>query len=145
MKVYVMNQDPQVYEHDLDADQVEKYSKKVLAYFRKRLKRIIPDCSIIFVDEKEIRKLNKRYRDIDKPTDVLSFNSEEDGYLGDILIAKSVVASYARKFSVPFEEELKRDIIHGIMHLLGYDHTSHLYTDTHEEMFAIQEDILRTL
>ncbi len=104
--------------------------------------RKLSDISMVFVSVKEIRSLNRKFRNIDKATDVLSFESDEDGagYLGDIVLCPEVIQKYARKFSEEFERELIRDIIHGIMHLLGADHKHSL--NMVEPMFVLQEKIL---
>jgi probable rRNA maturation factor len=143
MKVTVISQDSTTYKGDLTNKQITEFVKACVVDLRQETKRIIPDISVIFVSSTKIAALNKKYRDIDTPTDVLSFASEEDGYLGDIIIAKEVVESYAQKNEVIFAEELKRDILHGIMHLLGFEHTKDLVEGKHEKMFILQEKILQ--
>jgi len=74
--------------------------------------------NIAFVASDDMRGHNKRYREIDKPTDVLSFNYGKDG---EILLCEEVIAQYRGK-----DEEISdatlRTIIHGVLHLFGYDH-----------------------
>ncbi|MDD4178761.1 MAG: rRNA maturation RNase YbeY [Candidatus Margulisbacteria bacterium] len=77
---------------------------------------------VSFVSEKEIRRLNKAYRKKDKATDVLSFAYGRDGIMGDVLICKAVAKKNAGKFNNTYEQELKRLVIHGVLHVLGYDH-----------------------
>jgi len=86
-----------------------------------------PDLTIAFVGTDAIRTLNRRFMRRDKPTDVLSFPlgaAGPDGrfYLGDIMIAVPVAARQARERGHGLEEELKLLVIHGFLHLLGYDH-----------------------
>lgn len=78
--------------------------------------------AVSFTGDKEIRALNRRYRKIDRATDVLSFYMGEDGALGDVIISAETAARNARRFGVKLEDELKRLVIHGTLHLLGYDH-----------------------
>lgn len=78
--------------------------------------------SLAFVDAKEIKKLNKNFRKKNKPTDVLSFALEENGYLGEIIICPEIVKENAKKYGVPTKQEIMKVFIHGILHLLGYDH-----------------------
>jgi probable rRNA maturation factor len=94
-------------------------------------------------------KVNKEYRDIDGPTDVLSFEQgdeylDDDGkrwfMAGDILISLDTLVSNAREFGVSADEELKRLIIHGVLHLDGMDHETN---DSGEPMLIRQEEILR--
>jgi probable rRNA maturation factor len=91
-----------------------------------------------------MRGLNAQYRNIDAPTDVLSFSlGEKEGDMwaaGDIVIALPVVSENAKYFGVSEEEELKRLVIHGILHLEGFDHATN---DVNEPMLVLQENILR--
>jgi len=78
--------------------------------------------SLSFVDDKVIRGLNKRYRKIDRATDVLSFEMGEDGMLGDIVISVDCAKRNAKRFEASLNDEIKRLVVHGALHLLGYDH-----------------------
>jgi probable rRNA maturation factor len=88
--------------------------------------------AIEFVDEERSRELNREHRDIDEPTDVLSFGVDEDGVsagpreLGDIVICP------------PFTEDLREAVVHGALHLSGMDHE----TDD-GEMLALQAELMR--
>ena len=78
--------------------------------------------SVVFVTDGAIRRYNRDYRGFDKPTDVLSFKGE-DGYLGDILISSETAYNQARKSStLSFETNIHRLLLHGLLHLMGYDH-----------------------
>lgn len=86
--------------------------------------------SLVFVGNLRMRQLNRDYRGIDKPTDVLSF-SYNDGvdldpegchYLGDVVISPQTAAKYAEELGLTFDLEIKHLILHGILHLCGYDH-----------------------
>jgi len=94
-------------------------------------KRPAPDeteVTVVFLNDKQIRWYNNEFRKKDYPTDVLSFpvnESTEDGhYLGDILISMERTASQAREKHHTVHKELKILLLHGILHLLGYDHES---------------------
>lgn len=92
------------------------------------------EVSINFVTDEEIHVLNRGYRDVDRPTDVLSF--ECDGYedddvpfvegmsfeLGDIVIAPDVAEKQAPEYGLSFEDEMSLLVTHGLLHLCGYDH-----------------------
>jgi probable rRNA maturation factor len=95
------------------------------------------ELGVLFVGEKRIRLLNRRYRGIDRPTDVLSFPQFEGlkeikeqqkkapsaGIpLGDIVICPSVAMKNAARYSTTLKEEIRRLLVHGFLHLLGYDH-----------------------
>ncbi len=79
--------------------------------------------NLIFVKDKKIKELNKNFRKKNKPTDVLAFPMGEDGILGDIAISVETARKNAKAYSVSFEQEIKRLIIHGVLHLLGYKHS----------------------
>jgi len=118
------------------------------------------EVALTFVDDKRIRELNREYRGIDRPTDVLSFALNEDGgepdivfgdlsddeddpisgMLGDIVISLERAKAQSEAYGHSLEREIGFLFVHGFLHLLGYDH------QTEEEeriMFAKQEEILR--
>lgn len=102
--------------------------------------------SVIFVNEKRIRKINRECRGIDRVTDVISFAFEEASgvcpdyrFLGDIYVCIPRMEEQAREYGHSVKRELSFLVVHGILHLLGYDHM----TKSEEEvMFARQEMIL---
>lgn len=80
------------------------------------------ELSVLLTGNEEIRALNRDYRGKDKPTDVLSFPMEDDILLGDVVISTEKAASQAAEFGVTADEEMARLLVHGILHLAGYDH-----------------------
>ena len=83
------------------------------------------DIELLIVKNDEIRELNKEHRNIDKATDVLSFPLEYDFVnmpLGSIVISTDFVEEKAKEYGHEFDEEFSLLFIHGILHLLGYDH-----------------------
>ncbi len=110
------------------------------------------EVSVNFVDNKEIQIINRNYRQIDKPTDVISFALEEEGegeikvigeeipiVLGDIIISVDKAQEQALEYNHSFERELGFLALHGFLHLLGYDH---MQEDEEKRMFGRQEEIL---
>ena len=81
-------------------------------------------ATIAFVSDKRIRELNRQFRGIDKATDVLSFPADEPNELnlGDIAISAETAALQARENSLSFDGEIAQLILHGLLHLSGYDH-----------------------
>jgi len=115
----------------------EKIVKDVSNYFNENT-----EISLILVNNEEIRNLNRDYRNIDRETDVLSFVDEDGEYLGDIFINIERVYSQAKEYNHSVEREFAFLLVHGILHLKGYDH----HTNEEEiEMFAKQEEILNEL
>ena len=89
------------------------------------------EISVTFVDMEEIHQLNRDYREVDSPTDVLSFpqfddlnDLPEDGEiaLGDVVICKQKAEEQAEEFGHSFEREIIYLFVHSVLHLLGYDH-----------------------
>lgn len=87
--------------------------------------------SFILTDNEYIREINKKYRKKNRPTDVISFAYRENPFpavddgieeLGDIYLSMEKVLSQADEYNVSLENELKRLLVHGILHLIGYDH-----------------------
>lgn len=81
-------------------------------------------ATIAFVSDKTIRQLNRQFRGVDKSTDVLSFPAEDTDKtnLGDIAISVETAARQAKENSLTFDREVAQLIVHGLLHLSGYDH-----------------------
>lgn len=77
--------------------------------------------SVAFLEPKEIKVFNEKYRDSTGPTDVLSFDGDDD-FLGEVLVSPQIVKEQANRHGLKFEKEIRRVLIHGVLHLLGYDH-----------------------
>jgi probable rRNA maturation factor len=105
------------------------------------------ELSIVLVSDAQIKRLNKLYRNKDKPTDVLSFPIGEkvNGWLilGDIVISVDTAKKQAQELGYSLEEELKRLLVHGLVHLLGYDHE--LGGEEEKKFFELEEFVLREL
>ena len=78
-------------------------------------------ATIAFVSDKKIRELNRQFRGIDKATDVLSFPSDGPD-LGDIAVSVDTAAAQAKENGLKLDEEIAQLILHGLLHLSGYDH-----------------------
>jgi len=107
-----------------------------------------PSLSIRITTDSEIQDMNLRYRGINKATDVLSFGGDfqdpdlETRYLGDVVISYSQAETQANKRGHQPGEELQLLVVHGVLHLLGYDHTSE---EDKNIMWSLQESILARL
>jgi probable rRNA maturation factor len=103
------------------------------------------EISIVLENNEQIRKLNKDYRGLDEPTDVLSFSFNEldpdtgSNYLGDVIISTQKVKKQALDQGHSIKKELVTLIIHGILHLAGYDHSTE---KEEKEFFDLQNEIL---
>jgi probable rRNA maturation factor len=97
----------------------EKFVKKIAVNILKILKKPSnTKLEIVFLSDRAIRPLNRRYKGADRATDVLSFNL---GSCGQILISSDMALRNSRVFNTALEEELVLYVIHGILHLFGYD------------------------
>ena len=91
------------------------------------------ELSVLFVNSRKMRALNAPYRGIDRDTDVLSFSMTDktpagcSGPLGDIVVSVPRAISQAAEYGVSFNDELLRLLIHGLLHLAGYDHEINSY------------------
>jgi len=99
----------------------QKFFKKIAEDVLKEERAEKKDLSVAFVGEKRIRGLNKKYRKIDRVTDVLSFPGENNGE-DEIIICPAKVRKNAKKYKSTFKKELALVLIHSILHLLGYNH-----------------------
>ena len=80
------------------------------------------ELNLIFTEDELVRQLNGEYRNKDKTTDVLSFPMGEEDFLGEVYVSIPQVEKQAPRFGASFEQELQRVCLHGILHILGYDH-----------------------
>ena len=142
-------------EEKVDLKQVRAILKKIVAYYGEKR-----DFSVTFVTDNEIQELNREYREIDAPTDILTFRlddapsfpisfEEEDvdflnnEEMGDIFISLDTMRRNAEEFGVKNEEELSRLLLHGILHLRGLDHKTNDFEK--EERLKEQEEVLTKL
>lgn len=80
------------------------------------------EVAVVLADDSFVHELNRLYRGKDKPTDVLSFPSDAEGELGDIILAYETVARDAEEGGKTLPIHLQHLLVHGVLHLLGYDH-----------------------
>lgn len=107
----------------------------------------VAEVSVVLTDDAEQRELNRQWRGYDKSTNVLSFPQLEpfspvQGLLGDITLARETVEREADEMGIPLEAHVTHLVVHGFLHLLGYDH---IEDDEATEMEALETRILATL
>ena len=126
-----------------ELEEVKKFINFALDYLK--LENVV--FNIIIIDNEEIHVINREYRGIDRPTDVISFALEDDDtfitldqrILGDIYISIDKAREQAEEYGHALLRELCFLTIHGILHLLGYDH---MEPEDEKVMFGLQERIL---
>lgn len=133
------------------SQKIHKIPASVLQYIKKSTEIILSDfnessayCSIMICDDDFIQKINREYRKKNSPTDVISFAFDDNEKnvsairsLGEIIISAETAWKQAIEFEISYEEELLRLNVHGMLHLLGFDH-ERSYT-AHKEMFKRQD------
>ncbi len=115
---------------------VKKIVSETLAFEKKRRLEV----SVLLTDDDEIKKVNAKYLGHDYATDVIAFTLEKD--LGDIVVSVETAKRVARELKIPFKEELARYLVHGTLHLLGYEDKP---KKKYDAMHARQEAILKKL
>jgi probable rRNA maturation factor len=117
--------------------QIRRAAKLTLSHGKTGAPR--PELTILLTSDERVRTLNRQYRGKDKVTNVLSFPAVADAYLGDIAIAYGVTAGEAEKAGKPPEHHVLHLVVHGVLHLLGYDHEA---PKEAEAMESLETDIL---
>lgn len=108
------------------------------------------ELSLLLADDSVVRELNRTYRGTDAATDVLSFAQGEGerfarpegqaAHLGDVVISLDTARQQAREFGLGAQDEVAHLLVHGILHLLGYDHAE---PEEHAAMFGLQKQLLK--
>lgn len=133
-------------ETELELKETMKEIKKIIQFTLKKENVKNAECNIIFVTNEKIHEINYQYRGIDRPTDVISFALEDNQdfemkirVLGDIYISVEKAKEQAEAYGHSFRREISFLAVHGILHLLGYDH---MEKEDEKIMFAKQEEVL---
>jgi probable rRNA maturation factor len=143
MSIEVLNESG----HDLDVSELAALSRFVMDQMRVHP---LAELCIKAVDEPTIAQLNEQWMEKEGPTDVLAFpmdelrpglvNEEpEEGVLGDLVLCPDIAAKQAATAGHSSEAEIELLTVHGILHLLGYDHAE---PEEHREMFGLQDELL---
>jgi probable rRNA maturation factor len=137
-------------------DEVPEDIERVAAAALTQMDRSEAEVSILLCRDPYIHELNRIHRNQDKPTDVLSFSQTDaqEGYptappvpgevthLGDIVVSVDSVRRNAEEWEIPYRQELRRVVVHGVLHLLGMDHSTN---DPDQEMLLLQERLLAAI
>jgi probable rRNA maturation factor len=147
------------YVSQVDAPRVQLVAREAVSRASDRLSSARPRCTldgsielaVLIAGDERIRELNRTYRGADLPTDVLAFGGEAEGFveaseaaahLGDVAISYPRVQSQAEEHGHSEIEELALLVVHGVLHLLGYDHAT---PEEEAEMWSLQDAILSGL
>ncbi|MFM8422436.1 MAG: rRNA maturation RNase YbeY, partial [Candidatus Fonsibacter sp.] len=112
------------------------------------------EISILLTGSKNMKKLNKKFRKINKDTDVLSFPAEEKDffdkdlkskkkvYLGDVALSYQYIEAITKKQKTSFDDYFKKMLVHGLLHLIGYEHNSF---KNYKKMSLLEKKIIRNI
>ena len=96
------------------------------------------EVAIVLTDDAEMRVLNRTWRGKDTPTNVLSFPADEDisepGFLGDVVLAFETVRAEAREQAISLADHAAHLVVHGVLHLIGFDHADHTAAERMEDL-----------
>ncbi|MBL7556983.1 MAG: rRNA maturation RNase YbeY [Bdellovibrionaceae bacterium] len=132
---------------DLSEDVLNKWIKGIATELQK--KKIIDnekktlEVSLVFLNENDAKKLNWNYRCKDYPTDILSFSSDDPASMGELVLCPQVISRQAKEHGLTLEDELGYIVLHGVLHLLGYDHEKSKVDE--ELMMSIQDEVFENL
>ena len=137
---------------------------KVNLFLTKSIKKIVSfvfpsrtmafEISILLTGTKNMKNLNKKFRKINKDTDILSFPAEEKNffkkdiklkkkvYLGDIALSYQYIEAIIKKQNISFDDYFKKMLIHGVLHLIGYEHDS---LNKYKRMNLLEQKIIRSI
>lgn len=144
MNIFINNRQDKISIDENIFSSIEEAIKEVLILENKPLDY---EISMSFVDNTEIRELNKNYRNVDRETDVLSFPMEEDQFnignlLGDIIISAEKALEQSADYGHAFFREIIYLTVHSMFHLLGYDH---IEEDEKEIMRKKEKNVMKNL
>jgi len=133
----------------LKAKRLEAFLKDILLHFSKaklRNKKLLTqkkELTLVFLNKNEMKRINFQFRKKNKPTDVLSFQSDDPSSLGELLFCVDVLKIQAKDQKHSLEQEFLYMLIHGLLHLLGYDHE--LSKNEEKLMFRLQDQCFKQL
>ncbi|WII72029.1 rRNA maturation RNase YbeY [Bdellovibrio sp. 22V] len=126
---------------------IQEWMGELVAEFKKRKVLKATDAkkelTLVFLDKKPAQKLNFEFRGKDYATDVLSFDSMEPTSMGELVLCPEVLKRQAKEHKLSYQQELGYMLLHGVLHLLGYDHETN--EKDAKEMFDLQDAVFEKL
>lgn len=133
--------------HSVPRKFIAGWVKQVNAELKKRrilkTKEGARELTLVFLEKKPAQKINQEFRGKAYATDVLSFDSMDSGSWGELILCPEVLKKQAKEHKLSYQKELGYMLLHGILHLLGYDHETN--EDDAREMFELQDAIFAKL
>lgn len=132
---------------DLSEDVLNKWIKGIVVELsRKKIidnEKKAQELSLVFLNENDAKKLNWNYRCKDYPTDILSFSSDDPASMGELVLCPQVISRQAKEHGLSVDDELGYIVLHGVLHLLGFDHEKNKVEE--DRMMALQDEVFETL
>ncbi|MNL02384.1 Endoribonuclease YbeY [compost metagenome] len=143
MNIQIVNQAKEAVPRKFVQTWGELLSKELIK--RKEVAKEFKDVelTLVFLDPRPAKKINKEFRGKDYATDVLSFESMTPDSLGELVLCPSVLKKQSKEHGLTYKVELGYMLLHGVLHLLGYDHETS--EEDAKEMFGLQDEIFEVL
>ncbi len=116
----------------------ELFKKKIIDTEKKA-----QELSLVFLNENDAKKLNWNYRCKDYPTDILSFGSDDPTSMGELVLCPQVISKQAKEHGLSVDDELGYIVLHGVLHLLGYDHEKNKVEEA--RMMTLQDEVFELI
>ena len=132
--------------HRMPRKYLSKWVNKIERQLKKRNIKIgdcFRDLTLVFVSQKKITELNYQYRNKKKPTDILSFSAPHSMSLGELVLCPQIIVKQSSEHKLSFREELGYMVLHGILHLLGFEHETS--KKDAQKMLTLQDSIFETI
>ena len=135
-------------EYEVDEGMIPRLEQAIKHTILHQKQEVPVELSLVLEGDEAVQALNKQYRGYDKTTDILSFESDMPAmpniptYLGDMIISVPQATRQSTHFGHPLADEMVLLVVHGTLHLLGYDHATE---EEEAEMWAVQKEILEQL
>lgn len=143
MNVLIVNDS----KHAVPRKFIVQWMKDLTAELKKRrvLKAVVArrELTLVFLEKRPAKKINFEFRGKDYATDVLSFDSMDDSSLGELILCPEVLKRQAKEHGLTYRLELGYMLLHGVLHLLGYDHETN--ENDAQEMFRLQDAVFEKL
>lgn len=143
MKILIINQSSVRIPRKFIQSWCEKIQKEFLKRQVFNKVTAAKELTVVFLDPAQAKATNKQFRGKNYATDVLSFDGLSPESLGELVLCPQVLKKQALEHGLKFQEELGYMLLHGILHLLGYDHETN--DEDAEEMFGLQDDVFAKL
>ncbi len=128
-----------LWKNEMSAEDWEKQAQELVSHTFSFAKKEPQALTILLANDDEVKKLNLQFRNQNKPTNVLSFPNDDNTYAGDIALAYQIIKKEAQEQNKTFRDHAMHIMLHGILHLLGYDHQNENEAD---EMETLEKTIL---